>query len=309
MKKEHDLAKWLAGEMTGSELKAFENSPEFETYNKIKEFSSTLKAPDFDEDKMYQDIVQREKKKTTKEEKTVIKLQSQWFSRIAAVLVLAVGLTFLIRPYLATTEYASAGEKKTFLLPDNSEVILNSGSEIAYKKWNWDNKRSLKLEGEAFFKVAKGKRFDVNTNLGKVTVVGTQFNIKSRDNNFEVECYEGKVKVAFNNKSIFLTKGQNIVVQNGVKIETETLIGTKPSWLSDEIKFNNNSLEDIIGELERQYNIKIDKKAIHSDESFTGALPMKDIEKALEIVSKTYRFNYKKISDKKVILTSNDKNP
>ena len=40
MEEQHDLAKWLAGDMTKSELEAFEKSPDFETYNKIKDISS-----------------------------------------------------------------------------------------------------------------------------------------------------------------------------------------------------------------------------------------------------------------------------
>jgi len=296
MEEQHDLAKWLSGEMTKSELEAFENSPEFEIYNKIKQLSGELKVSDLDTEAMYQNIIDRKK------EKTIIKLQNTWYTKIAAILVLAIGITFLIRPYIPTTEYTSAGKKTTFSLPDNSQIVLNSDSEIQYKKWNWSNQRSLDLKGEAFFKVAKGKKFDVITSLGKVTVVGTQFNIKSRNKNFEVECYEGKVKVYFNNRTIFLIKGQNVVVQNGKKIEGILGVDEKPSWMLNEIKFNNNSLKEITEELERQYNITIDTEVIQSDEYYTGALPLNDLDAALQLVCKTHHLKYRKTSDKKIIL-------
>jgi len=295
MEEQHDLAKWLAGEMTQSELEAFERSADFETYNKIKEFSAQMKVSDFDAQEMYQDVIRHQKAKP------VIRLQDRWFSKVAAVLVVALGIAFLIRPYVPTTEYASAGEKNTFLLPDNSEIVLNSASEINYKKWNWDNERSLELEGEAFFKVAKGEKFTVVTDLGKVTVVGTQFNIKARNKNFEVECYEGKVKVAFGKKTIFLAKGQNIVVQNNTKIEAIPLSDLQPSWLGGEIKFNNNSLAEVVEELERQYSITIES-TMDSDESFTGTLPLNNPDTALQIICKTYHLKYEKATNQRIIL-------
>ena len=296
MEEQHDLAKWLAGEMTQSELEAFERSADFETYKKIKDLSTQMKVSDFDTQKMYQNVVERKKKKK------VVRLQDLWFSKIAAVLVLALGMIFLIRPYVPTTEYASAGEKNNFLLPDNSEIVLNSDSEINYKKWNWDNERSLELDGEAFFKVAKGEKFTVNTDLGKVTVVGTQFNIKARGKNFEVECYEGKVKVTFDKKNIFLTKGQNIAVQNNTKIEAIPLSDSQPAWLSNEIRFNNNSLAEVVEELERQYNIVIEN-TVDSSESFTGTLPLKNLDAALQIISKTHHLKYEKATNQKIILS------
>ncbi|RZK11891.1 MAG: DUF4974 domain-containing protein [Flavobacterium sp.] len=296
MEEQHDLAKWLAGEMKQSELEAFKRSADFETYRKIKDLSAQMKVSDFDTQKMYQNVVERKKKKK------VVRLQDLWFSKIAAVLLVALGIVFLVRPYVPTTEYASAGEKNTFLLPDNSEIVLNSDSEINYKKWNWDNERSLELDGEAFFKVAKGEKFTVNTPLGQVTVVGTQFNIKSRGKNFEVECYEGKVKVTFDKKSIFLTKGQNIAVQNNTKIEAIPLTDSQPTWLGNEIKFNNNSLAEVVEELERQYNITIEN-TVDSNESFTGTLPLKNLDAALQIISKTHHLTYKKATNQRIILT------
>ena len=295
MEEQHDLAKWLAGEMTKSELEAFEKSPDFETYNKIKDISSELEVSEFNSQEVYQNIINRKKKKK------VVRLQDLWYMKVAAILVIALGLTLLAKPYISSTEYALAGARNTFLLPDNSEIVLNSGSEIQYKKWNWDKDRSLNLKGEAFFKVAKGEKFTVKTEQGTVTVVGTRFNIKSRGEHFEVECYEGKVKVAFAEKTLFLTKGENVVVQKNTKIEALPLTNSQPSWMENEIKFNSNSLQEIIDEIEIQYNVNI-KNTANSNQSFTGTVPLKDLDTALQIISKTYQLNYKK-TNKEIIIS------
>ena len=125
---------------------------------------------------------------------------------------------FCLKNFVPQTQTANFGEKTTFSLPDNSEVVLNSGSEINYKKWNWDNNRRLELKGEAYFRVSKGRRFEVQTSLGKVSVLGTQFNVKARKNRFDVVCYEGRVKVNYANTQIILTHGQSVTFENGKQI-------------------------------------------------------------------------------------------
>ncbi|MBN8567437.1 MAG: FecR domain-containing protein, partial [Flavobacteriales bacterium] len=162
MEENYHLAKWLNNELEGDELKAFEASKDFALYQKIKQYSGELTTPAFDEDKMLQTILQRKKTRSISLQKVVL--------RIAAVVIISFGITFAVKNFANFTEYASNGATTAFMLPDNSTVLLNSGSEIEYKKWNWNNERKLKLNGEAYFKVAKGKKFEVATELGKVTV-------------------------------------------------------------------------------------------------------------------------------------------
>ena len=62
MEENYELAKWLAGDMSEAELKAFQKTPEFETYHKIALYSSQLEAPSFDENKMYENVISKNKK-------------------------------------------------------------------------------------------------------------------------------------------------------------------------------------------------------------------------------------------------------
>ena len=105
---------------------------------------------------------------------------------------------------ITTTDLA---EHTEVYLPDSSQVILNAESKISFNKKTWDENRNVTLEGEAFFKVAKGKRFTVATESGIITVLGTQFNVENRKNFFEVTCYEGLVSVTYNNKETKLAAG------------------------------------------------------------------------------------------------------
>jgi len=301
MEDNYTLAKWLNNELEGDELKAFEASEEFADYKKIKEYSAQLKTPDFEEDKILKTVLSKKKK-----EQKVITSKKSWLFKIAAVLVLGIGITFAMRNFVSFSESALNGEKTFFVLPDNSEVVLNSGSEIQYKKWNWGTERKLKLDGEAFFKVAKGKTFEVETDLGKVTVLGTQFNVKSRNNRIDVICFEGKVKVNYNLEEVILTKGMSVAFEEGKKIAISNPTSSQPTWLSNEISFSKEKLSTILEEISRQYNITLECKESPSNQDFSGTIPMDNLAVALEIITNTYHLKPvdSKINDKKIILES-----
>ena len=298
MKENYELAKWLAGEMTESELIAFQKTPEFVAYTKIADYSSQLEVPSFDEIRMYKNVID-----TKKQPKSIPLFNTKWI-RIAAVLLVFLGFAFFAKTQLYYTELAKNGQQSTFILPDNSEVVLNSGSEMEYKNWNWDNNRELNLKGEAYFKVAKGKTFEVATALGKVTVIGTRFNVKARKNRFEVTCYQGKVKVNHNNKTILLTKGKSIIFGIGNQFEMKEINVTEPQWRNGELVFDKESLETILDELKRQYNLEFVLKNHSSEQLFTGVIPMKNLDAALEILTFTYHLQVKKVSNKTIVLES-----
>jgi ferric-dicitrate binding protein FerR (iron transport regulator) len=301
MEENYKLAKWLSGEMTEAELKAFQAEPDFVIYEKIKNHSSKLEVSTFDEQTMFSKIVSLPKKPVK-----TLSLTQNWMFRVAAVLVIGFGLFFTYMNINSSTEYAENGKLKTFNLPDNSQVVLNSGSEIQYKKWNWDNNRTLKLQGEAYFRVAKGKKFEVNTTLGKVTVLGTQFNVKQRENRFDVTCYEGRVKVNYNDTEVIITKGMSVAFKNGESIPIPDNLTKRPEWLNNEMLFHQADLKSIIDEFERHFNVTLELKTPDSSQLFTGTIPSEDIDVALQVIATSYHLKPVKVSENKIILTSID---
>lgn len=291
MEDKYQLAKWLAGEMTETELKAFQETAEYNTYLKIVKFSDDLTTPPFDDNKMYQKIMATPKSKP----KVVSFYQSKWL-KIAALLIVFCSLTFVVKSKISFTEYAKNNQKTSFTLPDDSEIVLNAGSEINYKKWNWSSQRSLTLTGEAFFKVAKGKTFDVETDLGTVTVVGTQFNVKSREKRMEVRCFEGKVKVQNNEHISYIKKGEVVIFETNKQTIT-TFNASSPAWLDNQIHFESENLYDIKTEIERQYDIKILIKNVNLQQRFTGTIPSNDLDVALKIILKTFHLHLTKTND------------
>jgi transmembrane sensor len=295
MEENYILTKWLNDELTAEELADFKANPDFYNYEKIKKYSAQLKVADFDETKVLENVLSH--KKTTAK---VIPLYQNWMFRVAAVLVIALGITFTLQNFSIETQYASNGKRTSFLLPDNSEVVLNAGSEIEYKKWNWKNNRNLELRGEAYFKVSKGQKFEVKTSLGKVTVLGTQFDVKARKNRFDITCFEGRVKVNYKDKEIILTHNQSVTFENGNQINTKAT-EPKPEWLENKMAFSKEKLPNIIDEMQRQYDVTISIKSGYSNELFTGKIPTDNLDIALQIIATTYNLESKKIDANTII--------
>lgn len=296
MKDDKMLAKWLNNELDEKELKAFMATPEYATYNRIMEYSAQLTVPEADMDALYSRI------EANKNRPVKVRTLSPWIGRIAAMLILMLGATYFLYTTKTTTELASAGQRTEFLLPDNSSVTLNSGSEVDYKAWNWKNNRKLQLDGEAYFKVAKGQTFDVVTAMGTVTVVGTQFNVKARDNRFDVTCFEGKVKVTSKANTILLTPGMSVAFDNGKQIDLPSDENSQPGWLTYEVNYQQERLDRILNEMERQYRVDIeltDKQK--AAELHIGGVPMNNLNDALEIIETAYQLKSHKAGNKIIL--------
>src|SRR5690606_36229691 len=106
-------------------------------------------------------------------------------------------------------------------LPDGTKVWLNADSKLYYPRAFSGNTRTVQMEGEAYFEVAKDeqKPFIVQTNRQKVEVLGTHFNVNaySEEPISAVSLLEGKVKVSLANQAErTLLPGQQSSVKNDV---------------------------------------------------------------------------------------------
>ena len=279
MRKDYLLAKWLNKNITNEELTELKSSSEYATYIKIAEATSKLKIPSFNIDANFKAISSQIKLKDK-----VIRLKpSATFLQIAAVIALLFTVYLFINS-LDTTIETKITEKQYFLLPDDSKVVLNANSTINYNKKDWKKSRELTLNGEAYFNVSKGKKFLVITQLGIVNVLGTQFNVLARDDNFYIKCYEGLVSVSFNDTIIKLSAGKKLKIENGVLIKHYKNNTSSPGWIANESSFENTTLAIVLKEFERQYPIKITTKNINVNKRFSGSFTHNNLNLALKSV-------------------------
>ena len=178
-------------------------------------------------------------------------------------------------------------------IPDKRIFLSRNQKEFIAPEWFKDAMPNVDLDGEAFFKVAKGKKFTVWTDHGTVAVLGTQFNVENRKGFFEVTCYEGLVSVTHNNKESKLPAGTSFLVINGKIVSTGTPDGSLPSWMNNESSFESIPLKYVFAELERQFNVKVSSENIDTNLLFTGSFNNTDLNMALKSISTPSQTHYK----------------
>ena len=160
---------------------------------------------------------------------------------------------------------APKGHISKCVLPDGTEVWVNTGSYITYDASAFNNSdRDVRLHGEAYFQVKRDTRrpFRVMTPVANLIVRGTAFNVKSFEGTgiFETVLDEGSINFQLNNQSnqeIILEPGDRAVFDLKrnetviAKVETEMY----SSWRNGEIIFKDATLNDLVTELERIYEI------------------------------------------------------
>jgi len=196
------------------------------------------------------------------------------FYRIAfaASLLLLLGITGFLKLYTKTV-YTSAGQHLTLLLPDSSVIELNAQSTVKFHPYWFSFARTISLDGEAFFKVIHGNQFKVISLKGETTVLGTSFNIYSRNNDYSVTCFKGKVRVVSAEKSerVLLNPNEQAFINKDgyLRFVQEANSEAVKSWRDHMFVFTGSPIVSVLQEIERQYNIKIHFKA-DSNLTYTG---------------------------------------
>jgi transmembrane sensor len=233
-----------------------------------------------------------ELKKRISENKSVIPLEVKdtkagmiwWVSSVAAGILLLFGLWQLSSNFSETKISSSRGVHAQYILPDGSDIQLNSESSLSFKKRRFGKERLLTFEGEGFFNVKKGGDFIITTSNGEVKVLGTSFNVYSRNDIFKVTCSTGKVMVSSDGQSAVIEPGESAELINGnIKSFQDERFQYVTGWINGEFYFENTPLNLVFREISRQFNVRFIGKE-RKNEYFTGSFTNKDLKTALEIV-------------------------
>ena len=303
MEDKNNILKWLNRETSDEELARLQESKDFKTLEKIAHYASLIETPKVNVDKALEDFKLRTQK--TAKKGRIIPFNFKHVSKYAAIIVVLLTTSYFLFFNNETSFKTQFSQTKTFNLPDNSEVILNSNSTITFNKNKWKSNRHLTLDGEAFFKVQKGEKFTVNTEIGEVTVLGTKFNVKERTNYFEVKTYEGLVSVAYKDTLVKLSKGTIFKVVNGTIDTVNTFDINENSWLQKESNFKSTALRFVLKEIENQFGYTIETKDIDLDILYSGGFTHADINIALQSVTIPLQLSYK-IEGEKIIIFNYD---
>jgi transmembrane sensor len=154
------------------------------------------------------------------------------------------------------------GETYKLRLPDGSTVWLNSASSLTYTAGLLEaSKRSVELEGEAFFDVAKDKShpFLVQTHGQQVEVLGTKFNINSyRDEQSEATTLlEGSVKINSGNQQTLISPGQQALTRNRKLQVAEVNVEKFVDWKEGDFNLDDLNFRVAMRKIARWYNLEV----------------------------------------------------
>jgi ferric-dicitrate binding protein FerR (iron transport regulator) len=288
MNREALILKWLNNDLNDQEFEAFKALEDYDDLVKLHTNLQHFKADNYDTSTELENVLSTIKSTSAP--------KNNWLKpllRVAAVLAICFSVYYYTTT-LNTTVTTQLAQKTTVELPDASTVSLNAKSLLAYNKNDWKKERNVDLQGEAFFKVAKGSSFNVKTTSGTVTVYGTQFNVKQRDNYFEVICYEGLVGVTYNTKETKLTPGDSFLVIDEKIIAKEKEHRSTPSWLNNESDFKSVPFKQVVAEFERQYNVEVTLMNVDATQLFTGSFTHDNLDVALKSIALPLQVTYSK---------------
>ncbi len=249
---------------------------------------------------------------------------SLYYLRVAAILLFAFGLAFLSlnvgnhtvsEELVLVQKEVPAGQKQTLMLADGTKVTVNADTKFTYPEQFASDSREVKLEGEAFFEVARdeNKPFIILTKDIHTTVLGTSFNIKAYqdESDISVSVASGKVKV---NRvgdaadTYYLTPGREAVYQLD-KQSFEVRDFDKQAalaWKDGILYFKDASFEEVKSTLERRYGVEIHWVGNNTQSwQYSGIFDNQSLENVLLSISYVKHFSYA-LQGKQVKIKFND---
>lgn len=200
------------------------------------------------------------------------------------------------------TIFIPIGGEYKLILADGTKVWLNSDTRLRFPSIFTGKTREVYLEGEAYFEVAPNKKqpFIVKTPPMEIEVLGTKFNVKAypADSNIYTTLAEGSVKTYMpssraqctlipNQQSQYSRKTKQMVIN---EVDAQTFIG----WTQGVFVFENETLEEIMKQLERWYGTQtIYQSPILKKYRFTGYVNrFENISTILKMIEKTYDIKF-----------------
>lgn len=200
------------------------------------------------------------------------------------------------------------------LLPDGTRVWLNAASSLRYPTVFTGKERRVEITGEAYFEVARNKKMPFRVHINdraEVEVLGTHFNVNAYEDEGSINAtlMEGSVRVlvvSSHQPPVTLKPGQQAQVvidqqkQPGIKVinnaDTEKIM----AWKNGLFNFEGASLEEVMRQLERWYDIEVVyEKGIPREEfegKITRDMTLNELLPALEKMGVRYRLEGRKLT-------------
>jgi transmembrane sensor len=272
-----------------------------------------------------------------------VPMKAIWSLAAAASMVLVIGLVWLLRdPIVATTPVfpepegfvqqfheTKIGEQTTIMLPDNTEVILNTNTviEVVYSE---KGRNIFLTRGEGLFTVSKdpSRPFRVYAGNRMIEAVGTTFTVlHTQPDNVSVVVKEGRVnflrlhaalapqtlpdnvdEVLYRDENASLIAGESAAsVGNQTSSVEKTQIHpdeieVKLAWTHGMLLFQGDTLEEVLAEVSRYTTTKLEAEPAIRDMQVEGYFRAGDIDGLLVAMQKNFQIESEKLADDHIVL-------
>lgn len=195
------------------------------------------------------------------------------------------------------TLHTPRGGEYRIVLDDGTRIWLNSASTLTFPVHFNGEERRLQLSGEGYFEVAPAvltsghkKPFIVSVDNMQVQAVGTSFNISAykEDKTTQTTVVEGLVKVSRHNGDHLLSPGKKLVTHDSTAIVEDADINQDTAWKNGEFVFHNTSLQMVMNDLARWYDMEVEYEKPVPSLHFSGEIEREsDISKVLQMLQFT----------------------
>lgn len=194
----------------------------------------------------------------------------------------------------------------SMMLADGTKFWLNAGSSLTYPVVFTGTERKVEITGEAYFEVAHNKElpFKVTKGTTEVQVLGTHFNVNAYDdeNDIKITLLEGSVNVNNGGPRYLLEPGQQAQVEKEVKIVNAVDLDIVMAWKNGMFSFHDASLQDVMRQIARWYDVKVLYEGTIPEHSFRGKIQRdNNLSVVLQILAEA-NIHYK-ISGNEIMIT------
>jgi transmembrane sensor len=282
-----------------------------DTVKKWKELRNMNDEQEINVDKAWNNVFARMNKNIheTVSGRTRLSLIRSSFLKVAAIslVILSLGLaaTYLVNPDIFSRKViiAAGNDQKNVevALSDGSRIFLNRNSEFSYRTNFGNRSRNVVLTGEAFFEIAPdaSKPFIIDAGNVKVQVVGTSFNVitKNRESAVEVFVKTGKVMIYNNSgsKTLQLDPGYIGTLNSEISAKTLNKNPNYLSWKTGLLVYNGQKLDVVLRDLKRVYNMDIEvaDPAI-LDNTWTSPIDNQPQDTIIRLICASFNLNFTK---------------
>jgi len=281
---------------------------------KIKKYWKNMKNSRGEEkanvDKAWGHLINRLEEDKLIISKKEIKFKSTYLLRIAAAVIILTTLTFTGK-YIISNHFLSpksviatlsVEKNKIVELSDGSFITLNRDSKVSFPDKFNTRRRKVKLTGEAFFEISPdaNRPFIIDAGNGKVTVLGTSFNVITNNSKNEVEVLVASGKVLVESKdgtrSLTLEPGKLGVINNNTSSRMINTDINYLAWNTEILTYEGTRLEDVFSDLQRAYNISVE---VYNNDILNRQLTSKFDNESAETIIRTICLSFNLEFEKK----------